>query len=115
MIKLKAYPVIVATVKIHKTKAITIFFLKIELSNDTSGMLAPAPPSISAIIIPGATPFAIRILAIGIIVSVRIYIGIPIIAASGTAHKLLVPAKFANKSVGINSYIKAPIPAPIIK
>ena len=58
---------------------------------------------------------AIRILAIGIIVSVRIYIGIPIIAASGTAHKLLVPAKFANKSVGINSYIKAPIPAPIIK
>ena len=85
------------TAKMQSTKAITIFFLKMELSSDTSGMLAPAPPKIKAIITPGATPLEIRILAIGIMVSVRIYMGIPTTAATGTAHKLDAPAKFAGQ------------------
>ena len=74
-----------------------------EPSRDTSGMLAPAPPKINAIITPGATPFEIRILAIGIMVSVRIYIGMPTTAARGTAHRFDAPAKFASRSVGTNS------------
>ena len=94
---------IVATAKMQRTKVITIFFLKMELSRDTSGILAPAPPRIKAIITPGATPLEIKILAIGIMVSVRIYIGIPITAAKGTAQRLFAPAKLANKSVGTNS------------
>lgn len=90
--KLNRYPVVIATSMIHTKKAIIIFFLKIELSSETSGILAPAPPIISAIIVPEPTPLPIKMLAMGIIVSVRIYIGIPTRAARGTAQKLFAPA-----------------------
>ncbi len=81
----------------------TIFFLKIEPSSKTSGILAPAPPIMSAIIVPCATPLPINMLAIGIIVSVRIYMGIPTSAARGAAHDLSAPAKLASSPVGTNS------------
>ena len=102
----------IATIKTQLTKAAIIFFLKIELKSDNSGKLAPAPPKIRAITTPGATPFAIKILATGIIVSVRMYIGIPTTAAIGIAIKSLTPAKLLNKSAGITSWINAPILAP---
>ncbi len=100
--RLNAKPVSVATEKIHTKNVITSCFLNIEPRSDTSGILAPAPPIINATIVPSPTPFATSTLAIGIIVSVLIYIGIPKTAAKGTAKKLSAPANFASRSVGTN-------------
>ena len=100
---LNANPVTIATINTQLTNVTIIFRLKIELNNDNSGKLAPAPPIINAITTPADTPFPINMLATGIIVSVRMYIGIPTTAAIGIANKLSTPTKFPSKSSGIAS------------
>jgi hypothetical protein len=68
------------------TKVRTTSFLKIDFNKMTSGKLAPAELIIIAITGPKAIPFRIRICEIGIIFEIRIYNGIPIIAAIGINH-----------------------------
>ena len=70
--------------------------------SDTSGMEQPAPPRMSAITMPEETPFSMRMPAIGIIVSTRMYMGMPTTAASGMAQRLSAPAKPSRSSVGTN-------------
>ena len=83
------------------TNVITSFLLKIAARSDISGILAPDPPIISAITAPIPIPLESRTLLIGSIVSVRIYMGMPIRAATGMAIGLLGPAIFTIKSSGI--------------
>ena len=49
---------------------------------------------------PEDTPFSMRMPAMGIMVSTRMYMGMPTTAASGMAHRLSAPAKFSSKLGG---------------
>lgn len=54
--ELKIKPVAQATAKTEIRKAASIFLVKIELSKETSGRLAPPPPIISDTKTPGPNP-----------------------------------------------------------
>jgi hypothetical protein len=55
----------------------------------SSGMLAPAPPMISARTAPTLIPFSMKTRPMGIMVSARMYIGMPMIAATGTVKRIV--------------------------
>ncbi len=78
----------------------TNLFLNILDNIIISGIAIPAPPIISAITAPILIPFFNSANPIGIAVSALIYNGIPIVAATGIAKKLLEPAIFVIKSSG---------------
>ena len=65
--------------------AAIIWFLKIDFSKITSVRLAPALPIIRAMTAPKLIPLAAKAALSGITASARIYKGIPMIAAIGTA------------------------------
>jgi hypothetical protein len=101
--KLARKPARIATIRMVAAKTATSFFLKIAASRLISRMLIPAPPIIRAATDPTPIPFAIKTALIGIIVSARMYIGIPIIAAIGMANGLSGPAILTIKSRAQNS------------
>ena len=89
-----------AIVITEPTNAATSFLLKILCNNVISGILAPAELIIRAITGPSAIPFATNTCEVGIMVERRIYNGIPISAASGTAHHLSPPKYVTIHSIG---------------
>src|SRR5699024_12189632 len=76
---------ILAPRRIAITNAANKRGLKSLFNNNTSGTLAPAPPMISAMTAPILIPLLTNASDIGIIVSTRIYIGIPTLADIGFA------------------------------
>lgn len=102
MTSVNAKPVPMATSRMHSTNVTTMGFLNMLFKSDTSGMEQPAPPRMSAMTTPADTPFSMRIPAMGIIVSTRMYMGMPITAASGMAQRLSAPASPSRSSVGTN-------------
>ena len=66
----------------------------------SSGILAPAPPIIRAMIMPRPTPFCINAMPIGSILSARIYIGIPIMVATQIAKVSFICDKKSKNSFG---------------
>ncbi len=56
-------------------------------SKVTSGILAPAPPITKAATVPIAIPLPSKVIPMGIILSARMYMGMPMTAAIGIYHK----------------------------